>query len=154
MITFIMILYLIACIEEIGLGAIIFFIIFGILFLGGLLWILTELFSPKYPYITKNCPWGYYKYGCQPDCPMHEHCWGPHPMKGKSTHHNHNHNHNHNHRFERHNDSDSGQSFLPDVPTFRNEDSDWRTTYMDDTRYDDRERDEEHDHDRFDNGGW
>ena len=138
-------LVIIALIFE-NLGTFIFGVIIILAVFGGLVWMLVKLTTPKYPYITKNCPWGYHRYGCHPDCPMHEHCWGPHPLKGGSSHHN--------HGFEQHQDSDSGHSFLPDVPTFQNEDGDWRTTYMDDTRYDDRERDEEYDYDRSDNGGW
>ena len=142
--TIIMILLIVAIIAEVGLGTIIFWIICGAAIFFGLVWIIVKLTPTRY--YTRNCPWGYHYYGCQPECPMHEHCWGPHPMKENST--------QHNHSFWQHQDSDSGQSFLPDTPTFQNEDGDWRTTYMDDIRYDDRERDEEYDHDRFDNGGW
>ena len=144
-ITAIIALAFIALIVE-NIGTIIIGAIIIFLLLGGLVWMLVKLTTPKYPYITKNCPWGYHKYGCHPDCPMHEHCWGPHPMKENST--------QHNHSFWEHQDSDSGQSFLPDTPTSQNEDGDWRTVYMDDTRYDDREHDEEFDHDRDNNGGW
>jgi len=145
MITAIFALAIIALIVD-NIGTIIIWAIIIFLLLGGLVWMLVKLTTPKYPYITKNCPWGYHNYGCQPECPLHEHCWGSHPMKENST--------QHNHSFWQHQDSDSGQSFLPNTPTSQNEDGDWRTTYMDDIRYDDRERDEEYDHDRFDNGGW
>ena len=60
----------------------------------------------------------------------------------------------HNHSFWQHDGSSSEHGFLSDNTTAQQEDGDWRTVYMDDTRYDDRERDEEYDHDRFDNGGW
>ena len=38
------------------------------------------------------------------------------------------------------------------LPTGGNEDGDWRTVYMDDERYDDREEDEMYDDDRDENG--
>ena len=113
-----------------------------VLIFGVFAWIIAKLTPTRY--YTKNCPWGYHKYGCQPNCPLHEHCWGPHPKSNQTTH------NNNSFAF----DNDSSQSSLPDIPTFQNEDGDWRTTYMDDTRYDDREYDERHDDDRFDNGGW
>lgn len=143
MITAIVVLVIIALIiEEIGVGAIIFWGIFCILILGGLVWILTKLTTPKYKYVTRNCPWGYHDYGCHPDCPMHEHCWGPHPNSHQAIHNDNNFTFDH----------DSIQNSSPN--TLHNEDDDWRTTYMDDTRYDDREYDERHDDDRFENGGW
>lgn len=125
-----------------NIGAIIIWAIIIFLILGGLVWLIVELTPTRY--YTKNCPWGYHHYGCQPDCPMHEHCWGSNPLKDNTTNRNRDYSSN----------NTSNQSFLPDTPKFRNEDNDWRTTYMDDTSYDDREYDERHDDDRFDNGGW
>ena len=144
--TIIMILLIVAIIAEVGLGTIIFWIICGVAILFGLLWIIVKLTPTRY--YTRNCPWGYHNYGCQPECPLHEHCWGPHPNSSKTTHHSNN--------FWSHQDfnSESEHGFLSDNTTAQHEDGDWRTTYMDDIRYDDRERDEEYDHDRFDNGGW
>ena len=148
--TIIMILLIVAIIAEVGLGTIIFWIICGAAIFFGLLWIIVKLTPTRY--YTRNCPWGYHRYGCQPECPLHKHCWGKHPESRNTTHHDHN--------FWSQQDSgsssnsNSGHGFLPDTPTSQNEDGDWRTTSMDDIRYDDRERDEENDHDRFDNGGW
>lgn len=146
MATFITILVILAIIVEVGIGTIIFWIILGIALIIGFAWIIADLTPTRY--YTRNCPWGYHDYGCQPECPLHEHCWGPHPKSENKTHHD--------HSFWQHHDSDSdsGQSFLSDNTTAQQEDGDWRTVYMDDTRYDDRERDEEYDNDRFDNGGW
>ena len=148
--TIIMILLIVAIIAEVGLGTIIFWIICGAAIFFGLLWIIVKLTPTRY--YTRNCPWGYHNYGCQPECPLHEHCWGKHPESRNTTHHDHN--------FWSQQDSgsssnsNSGHGFLSDNMTAQQEDGDWRTVYMDDTRYDDRERDEENDHDRFNNGGW
>ena len=129
--TIIMILLIVAIIAEVGLGTIIFWIICGAAIFFGIVWIIVSWLE-KRGYITHG---RYYTYFLKPDC------------SSRNT-------KQHNHSFWQHQDSDSGQSFLPDTPTSQNEDGDWRTTYMDDIRYDDRERDEEYDHDRFDNGGW
>ncbi len=148
--TIIMILLIVAIIAEVGLGTIIFWIICGAAIFFGLLWIIVKLTPTRY--YTRNCPWGYHNYGCQPECPLHEHCWGKHPESRNTTHHDHN--------FWSQQDSgsssnfNSGHGFLSDNMTAQQEDGDWRTTYMDDIRYDDRKRDEENDHDRFNNGGW
>ena len=150
MATFITILVILAIIAEVGIGTMIFWIILGIAILSSLVWIIAKLTPTRY--YTRNCPWGYHNYGCQPECPLHEHCWGKYPKSRDTTHHD--------HSFWSHQDSGSGsnynseESFLPNVPTPQNEDGDWRTVYMDDTRYDERERDEEFDHDRDNNGGW
>ena len=141
MATFITILVILAIIANVGIGTIIFWIILGIAILSGFVGIIAKLTPTRY--YTRNCPWGYHDYGCQPNCPMHEHCWGPNTMNNDHSNDN---SAEHNH---------FGRGFLPDVPARpENEDGDWRTVYMDDTRYDDRERDEEFDNDRFDNGGW
>ena len=28
-------------------------------------------------YSDWRCPHGYDSFGCQPECPLYEHCWGP-----------------------------------------------------------------------------
>ena len=93
-------------------------------------WVIYKLISGGSN--TKECPYGYQDYGCQPICPLYEHCWGS----------------------RQDSDSDLGHGFLSDNMTAQQEDGDWRTVYMDDTRYYDRECDEEFDHDLEDNGGW
>ena len=129
--TIIMILLIAAIIAEVGLGTIIFWIICGAAIFFGIVWKIVSWLE-KRGYITYG---RYYTYYLKPDC------------SSRNT-------KQHNHSSWQHQDSDSGQSFLPDTPTSQNEDGDWRTTYMDDTSYDDREYDQRHDDDRFDNGGW
>ncbi len=93
-------------------------------------WIIYKLTARRCG--TGECPHGYHDYGCQPICPLYEHCWGS----------------------QQDSDSDSGHDFLSDNMTAQQEDGDWRTIYMDDTRLYDSECDEEFDHDLDDNDGW
>ncbi|MBR2352244.1 MAG: hypothetical protein IKA70_04845 [Alistipes sp.] len=83
------------------------------------------------------CPHGY-TCGCHPVCPMYEHCWQRHTEQNDDC------------DYLHHLSSDCHTSTTFDEA----EDGDWRTTYMDDTLYDERDYDEQHDRDRFDNGGW
>ncbi len=81
-----------------------------------------------------KCPYGYDNYGCTTLCPMHSHCFE-----------------NREDAFTARKDAEH-HSFLPHIPERVNEDGDWRTVYMDDERYDEREEDELFDDDRDDNG--
>lgn len=79
-----------------------------------------------------------YSNGCQPHCHLYEHCWGI--------------------REERQNKESIYSDLLSSlaepikIETPVNEDGDWRTVYMDDTLFDDREYDERNDHDSLFNG--
>jgi hypothetical protein len=82
-----------------------------------------------------RCPHGYDEYACNKGCPLYHHCAGC-----------------------------GEEAFIPRIepgndkydydtlPAGGNEDGDWRTVYMDDERYDDREEDELYDDDKEENG--
>lgn len=143
--TIIMVFLILAFIAEVGLGTIIFWIIFGFAVIFGFIWIIVSSLEKSgnvrdrgdstYVFYTKKCHLGY-DYNCQSNCPMYGHCWGE-CSNNHSDHH-----------------SNSESFFHPDTPTHNNEDSDWRGIYMDDTQHYERECDEQHDDDRYNNGGW
>ena len=80
-----------------------------------------------------RCPHGYDEYACNKGCPLHDHCvgCGDEHFLPRWT--------------ERHGTDTT-------YPASGNEDGDWRTVFMDDERYDEREEDEMHDDDREENG--
>lgn len=82
-----------------------------------------------------RCPHGYDEYACNTGCPLHHHCAG----NGEEA-------------FIPHIDPNNSKYDYDSLPASGNEDGDWRTVYMDDERYDDREKDEMHDDDREENG--
>lgn len=82
-----------------------------------------------------QCPHGYDEYACNTGCPLHHHCAG----SGEEA-------------FIPHIEPNSSKYDYDTLPASGNEDGDWRTVYMDDERYDDREEDEMYDDDREDNG--
>ena len=82
-----------------------------------------------------QCPHGYDEYACNTGCPLHHHCAG----NGEEA-------------FIPHIDPNSSKYDYDSLPASGNEDGDWRTVYMDDERYDDREEDEWYDDDRDENG--
>ncbi len=77
------------------------------------------------------CPHGYDDFGCQPECPLYAECWGNQPDTNRHP--------------------QSSGIFNPTIPPRINEDGDWRTVWLDDERYDEREEDELFDEDREDN---
>ena len=82
-----------------------------------------------------RCPHGYDEYACNAGCPLYHHCAG----NGEEA-------------FIPHMDPNSSKYDINTIPMGGNEDGDWRTVYMDDERYDDREEDEMYDDDREENG--
>ena len=82
-----------------------------------------------------RCPHGYDEYACNTWCPLHHHC----ASSGEEA-------------FIPHIEPDSSKYDYDTLPAGGNEDGDWRTVYMDDERYDDREEDEMYDDDRDENG--
>ena len=82
-----------------------------------------------------QCPHGYDEYACNTGCPLHHHCAG----SGEEA-------------FIPHIEPNSSKYDYDTLPAGGNEDGDWRTVYMDDERYDDREEDEMYDDDRDENG--
>ena len=81
-----------------------------------------------------RCPHGYDEYACNTGCPLHHHCAG----NGEEA-------------FIPHIDPNNSKYDYDSLPASGNEDGDWRTVYMDDERYDDREEDEMYDDDRDEN---
>ena len=82
-----------------------------------------------------RCPHGYDEYACNTGCPLHHQCAG----SGEEA-------------FIPHIDPNNSKYDYDTLPSGGNEDGDWRTVYMDDERYDDREEDEMYDDDRDENG--
>ena len=81
-----------------------------------------------------QCPHGYDDYGCSAGCPLYNHCIGD--AESSSI---------------RGGWYDDDRCDFNSSSTMGFEDDDWRTVYMDDERYDDREADEWFDDDREDN---
>lgn len=84
-----------------------------------------------------HCPHGYDNFACSTSCPFYNNCLsnGEDAFIAKK--------------------GETGSYFFREntIPTDHNEDGDWRTVFMDDERYDEREEDELYDDDR-ENHGW
>lgn len=82
-----------------------------------------------------RCPHGYDCYACSKGCPLYEQCLGT----GEEA-------------FIPNIEPDNEKYNYDTLPSGGNEDGDFRTVYMDDERYDEREEDEMYDDDRNENG--
>ena len=118
--------------EQIVMGGFIFLIIV----LGFVGWIAGTAANNNNSLPEEwRCPHGYDEYACNTGCPLHHHCAG----NGEEA-------------FIPHIDPNNSKYDYDSLPASGNEDGDWRTVYMDDERYDDREEDEMNDDDRDENG--
>lgn len=108
--------------------------ILALLFLGGVGWFVAHAANNSDNGAEWRCPHGYDEYACNKGCPLHDHCVG----SGEE------------HYLSRWTEKHGTDNTI--YPMHGNEDGDWRTVYMDDERYDDREEDEMYDDDRDENG--